>query len=62
MYVRAHSDALEQLVHLLVAELLAQAGKHVAQLAHANVARALLVKDLEAAHELFCDCQPQRRA
>ena len=41
-------DSLEQLVHLVVAHLLAQVGENVSQLSNANVSRHLLVKDLEA--------------
>ena len=48
-----HLDAFEQLVHLVVAELLAEAGQDVSQLAGADKAVAVLVKHLEAADELF---------
>lgn len=53
-YVRPDRDALEQLVDLVVAQLLAEAREHVAQLADTDVAGALLVKHLEAAHKLLC--------
>lgn len=54
LYSLAHLDALEQLVYLLVAQLLAQGCKDVSQLAYTDVSVALLVKDLEASNELLC--------
>ncbi len=46
-------DRLEQLVHLVVAHLLAQVREDVAQLADADEARHVLVEDLEAAAVLL---------
>lgn len=45
--------SLEQLIDLLVAHLLAQVRQDVAELAHADEARELLVEHLEAAAVLF---------
>ena len=45
--------ALEQLIHFLLAHLLAQVGQNVLDLALANEPRAILVKDLESADVLF---------
>ena len=42
-------DGLEQLVHLVVAHLLAQVREDIAELADADEAREFLVEDLEAA-------------
>lgn len=50
-------DTLEQLVDLIVAQLLSQAGQDISQLSSADKAIALLVEHLEAADELFwCSC------
>jgi len=46
-------DRLEQLIDLLVAHLLAKVCEDVSQLSHANEARHILVKDLEAAAIFF---------
>lgn len=51
--IGTHLHALEELVDLLVAQLLAQAGKDIAELASANEAVALLVKHLEAPNEFL---------
>ena len=53
-HARADLHALEQLVDLLVAHLLAQLRQHVAQLARADEPVALLVEHLEPADELLC--------
>ena len=50
---RARVDGLEQLVDLLVRHLLAQVGEDVLELADADEARHVLVKDLEAAAVLL---------
>jgi hypothetical protein len=49
----ARVHRLEQLVHLLVAHLLAQVGQDVSQLPDADEARHILVKHLEAAAVLL---------
>jgi hypothetical protein len=46
--------ALEQLIHLLLAHLLAQVGQNVLDLALADKAAPVLVEDLEAA-DVFLD-------
>lgn len=47
-------DALEELIDLLVREFLTQRGEDVFELALADEAVAVLVKDLEPANELVC--------
>lgn len=46
-------DGLQQLVHLLIAHLLAQVREDVAELAHADEARQVLVEDLEPPAVVF---------
>lgn len=47
-------DTLEQLIHLLLAQLLTQARQDVFQLALPDVAVAFFVEYLEASNELVC--------
>jgi hypothetical protein len=54
LYSLANLDTLEQLVHLLIAQLLAQGCEDISQLAYTDVPVALLVEDLEASDELLC--------
>ena len=56
MDVRSDLGSLEKLVHLLVCHLLPQLCEDISQLACADEAVALLVKDLEATDELLCPC------
>ena len=46
-------SALEQLIHLLIGQLLTQAGEDIAQLTAGNQAIVILVKDLEALDEFL---------
>ena len=46
-------DGFQQLVHLLIAHLLAQVREDVAELAHADEARQVLVEDLEPPAVVF---------
>lgn len=46
-------NALHEFVHLLIAQLLAQAGKNVAQFSCTDIAITFLVKDLEATNEFL---------
>lgn len=47
-------DTLEELVHLVVRELLAERREHVSQFSDANSAVAILVKYSKAADEVVC--------
>lgn len=47
-------DALEELVNLLIAQLLAQRREYVSQLAHSDVSSILTVKYGEATDEFLC--------
>lgn len=57
LHLRVNLDALEQLIHLIVAELLTQAGEYISQLSCTDETVAILIKHLEAANELlWCPC------
>lgn len=52
--VISNLHALQEFVHFLVTQLLAQAGENVAQLTCTDVAISFLVKDLETADKFLC--------
>lgn len=57
MYLRVNLNTFEQLVHLVIAQLLAQARQNISQLSCTDESISILVEDLEASDELVrCSC------
>lgn len=58
LYLRLNLNALEQFIHLIIAQLLTQARQNISQLSCTNVTVSVLVKDLETSDELVgCSCR-----